>query len=378
MMIGLIKKVTTFLRGDERASSLDFLNSIERMRGILDRERMRADRGNTMFTLVTFTCAETVETEYLTTLGRIAQERVRTTDDVGMLGPHCIGLVLPETSAGGAWRVADDICSKLPTNKPRPQCDVYVHPAGRITSSDDQQQPSNRQNGERTNHDEAELARSGADDEDPRVAQAIQFFFEQPMPSWKRVIDIVVSATALVVLSPLLLLTAIAIKLTSSGPILFSQPRGGLGGRLFQIYKFRTMCVDAEEKKKALLKHSDITGPAFKMEKDPRITRLGGFLRKTCIDELPQLINIVLGDMSLVGPRPLCVDEIERCLPWHQRRLDVTPGLTCIWQVSDRTKVSYDDRTRMDVRYIESRSLIKDAKLIAQTLPAVMLRKGAC
>src|ERR1700742_3792605 len=107
-MIRFLKKVTRLLRGDAGRSSLDFLNSVERMRNILDRERMRADRGNTMFTLITFTCAETVDSEYLATLGRLSQERIRTTDDVGLLGPHCIGVVLPETSAGGAWRVADD------------------------------------------------------------------------------------------------------------------------------------------------------------------------------------------------------------------------------------------------------------------------------
>ena len=128
-MIRLFKTIKTFLRGDA-GTSLEFLNSVERMRGILDRERMRADRGNTMFTLVTFTCPEKVEMECLVALGQIAIDRVRTTDDVGLLGPHCLGVVLPETSAGGAWRVADDICSKLPTQWPRPQCDVYVHPAG--------------------------------------------------------------------------------------------------------------------------------------------------------------------------------------------------------------------------------------------------------
>jgi lipopolysaccharide/colanic/teichoic acid biosynthesis glycosyltransferase len=377
-MIRFLKKVTTFLRGDAGLSSLEFLNSIERMRNILDRERMRADRGNTMFTLVTFTCSETTDNAYLAELGRIAQERIRTTDDVGMLGPHCIGLVLPETSAGGAWRVADDICSKLPTTKPRPQCDVYVHPAGRISRPDDQSQQTDRREGETAGRGNDEYAPVGADDDDPRAAQAIQFFFEQSMPRWKRAIDLVGAATALLILSPLLAVTAIAIKLTSPGPVFFTQMRHGLGGRPFKIYKFRTMCVDAEAKKQALRKFSEQKGPAFKMKNDPRITRLGSFLRKTSIDELPQLINVVLGDMSLVGPRPLPCDESERCLPWQQRRLDVTPGLTCIWQIEGRSRVSFDDWARMDVRYIQSRSLVKDAKLIAQTLPAVMLRKGAC
>ena len=180
MMIRFIKKVTTFLRGEAGVSSLDFLNSVERMRNILDRERMRADRGNTMFTLVTFTCADTVEDEYLATLGRIAQQRIRTTDDVGMLGPHCIGVVLPETSAGGASHVADDICSKLPSNKPRPQCDVYVHPAGRITSHEDQQKPSERRNGDRTEHNGGELAPSAPMTTTPGRHRPFNFFLNSP------------------------------------------------------------------------------------------------------------------------------------------------------------------------------------------------------
>ncbi len=171
-MIRLLKTVKTFLRGNAGASSLEFLNSIERMRGILDRERMCADRGNSMFTLVTFNCAENVEVECLADLGRIAVERIRTTDDAGLLGPHCIGIVLPETSAGGAWRVADDICSKLPTKWPRPQCDVYVHPAGRKPSSDDDQgqseQPENR-GSRQTERGDGELAPVGADQDGTRA-----------------------------------------------------------------------------------------------------------------------------------------------------------------------------------------------------------------
>jgi lipopolysaccharide/colanic/teichoic acid biosynthesis glycosyltransferase len=180
------------------------------------------------------------------------------------------------------------------------------------------------------------------------------------------------------VLSPLLLATAAAIKLLSPGPVFFCQRRYGLGGHPFTIYKFRTMCVNAEQRKAELRKFSEQDGPAFKMKSDPRITRFGRILRATSIDELPQLFNVLLGDMSIVGPRPLPCDEAARCLPWQQRRMDVTPGLTCIWQVEGRSRVSFDDWVRMDVRYIQSRSLANDAKLIAQTLPAVVLRKGAC
>jgi len=375
-----LRKITKAMRRRraKKTSPLAFLHSVERMRGILDRERMRADRGNSMFTLVTFTLPDSTSAEDLAQLGTIAQQRVRTTDEVGLLGPNCIGAILPETSTTGAWKLADDVCVKLPTAALRAACEVavYVHPSDRGTPTPDEREKVKSQ--EETAPAEGALAGAGCTDADPRAAQAIQLMFVQGMPLWKRAIDVVVSATALLLLTPLFLVTAMAIKIASPGPVFFTQMRGGLGGRPFKIYKFRTMRVDAEACKAALLAMSEQDGPAFKLKNDPRVTRLGSFLRKTSIDELPQLINVLLGDMSLVGPRPLPCDESERCLPWQQRRLDVTPGLTCIWQVEGRSRVTFDEWARMDVRYIQSRSLVKDAKLIAQTLPAVVLRKGAC
>ena len=158
---------------------------------------------------------------------------------------------------------------------------------------------------------------------------------------------------------------------------MFTQPRDTIGGRRFNIYKFRTMVVDAEEQKAALRKHSEQDGPAFKMKHDPRITPIGKFLRKSSIDELPQLFNVLLGDMSLVGPRPLPCDESAGCQPWQRRRLEVMPGLTCIWQVYGRSRVSFAEWIRMDLRYARSRSLIKDLLLIVRTVPAVVFRRGA-
>ena len=174
----------------------------------------------------------------------------------------------------------------------------------------------------------------------------------QPMPWWKRIIDLLGASTAISLFSPLILLSAIAIKLTSKGPIVFKQRRAGLGGQPFTIYKFRTMCNDAEVKKKELRKLSEQDGPAFKMVRDPRITRIGAFLRKTSLDELPQLFNVLKGDMSLVGPRPLPLDEQNAAETWQQRRLDVTPGLTCIWQIEGRSRVTFAEWVRMDVSYM--------------------------
>jgi lipopolysaccharide/colanic/teichoic acid biosynthesis glycosyltransferase len=196
------------------------------------------------------------------------------------------------------------------------------------------------------------------------------------MPAWKRALDVVGALAGLVLLAPLMAGIALAVRLTSPGPVLFRQRRSGRGGKPFVMYKFRTMVADAEDRKARLLALNEQDGPAFKIRDDPRVTPLGRFLRQTSLDELPQLWNVLRGDMSLVGPRPLPCDESEACAGWQRRRLDVTPGLTCIWQVRGRNRVSFADWARMDVRYIRTQSLVQDLKLLVLTLPALLLRRG--
>jgi lipopolysaccharide/colanic/teichoic acid biosynthesis glycosyltransferase len=190
-------------------------------------------------------------------------------------------------------------------------------------------------------------------------------------------VDVAGAATGIFLLSPVLILVALAVKLTSRGPIFFRQLRTGRGGKPFWIYKFRSMVADAEVRKDDLRQLNEQDGPAFKIKNDPRVTLVGRFLRRTSLDELPQLWNILKGDMSLVGPRPLPCAEADACLGWLRRRLDVTPGLTCIWQVRGRCRVSFADWVRMDLRYVRALSLWQDVKLLIQTVPAVLLRRGA-
>ncbi len=193
----------------------------------------------------------------------------------------------------------------------------------------------------------------------------------------KRLIDMVVSASALLVLSPLMAAIALAVKLSSPGPILFKQKRAGLNGRPFMMLKFRSMYIDAEERKKELLAHNEMDGPVFKMEKDPRITPVGRFLRKYSLDELPQLINVLKGEMSLVGPRPPVPEEVEKYDWWQRRRLSFRPGLTCIWQVSGRNKIGFKEWMEMDLAYIDNWSLALDFILLLRTIPVVLTGKGA-
>ena len=205
-------------------------------------------------------------------------------------------------------------------------------------------------------------------------AEPMEPLFAQPMHGWKRCLDIVGAVVAAILLSPALVLAAIAIRLTSPGPILFGQLRSGRGGVPFLMYKFRSMVVDAEKKKKDLLAQNEQDGPAFKIRSDPRVTWVGRFLRSTSIDELPQLWNVLKGEMSLVGPRPLPCDETANCRSWHRRRVDVKPGMTCIWQLHGRSTVSFDDWVRMDICYIRKLSLMSDVKLIVGTVPVMIWR----
>ena len=179
------------------------------------------------------------------------------------------------------------------------------------------------------------------------------------------------------VLSPLLLAIALAIKLDSPGPVLFRQLRCGLHGRPFTFLKFRSMRVDAEALKKQLAPFNEMDGPAFKMTNDPRVTPVGRFLRRTSLDELPQLWNILRGDMSFVGPRPAVLEEVRQYEPWQRRRLSMQPGLTCLWQVSGRNELTFDEWMRLDLEYIDNWSLWLDLKIALKTIPAVLLGRGA-
>ncbi len=196
---------------------------------------------------------------------------------------------------------------------------------------------------------------------------------------FKRAMDIVVSAVALILLSPLFLILAVAIRLQDGGPALFWQNRVGLWGREFRFPKFRSMVPNAEQLKQQLAaanQHGD-TGITFKIKRDPRITPIGAVIRKLSLDELPQLWCVLIGDMSLVGPRPPVPSEVARYALSDRRRLDVKPGLTCIWQVSGRSELSFEHQVKLDAEYIDSHSILLDLTLLLKTIPAIITGRGA-
>jgi exopolysaccharide biosynthesis polyprenyl glycosylphosphotransferase len=194
----------------------------------------------------------------------------------------------------------------------------------------------------------------------------------------KRVLDVLVSFGLLVCLAPLLAITALLVKLTSEGPILYMQERVGLGKRRFRIFKFRTMVVDADKMLAKLESLNEMGGPVFKIKNDPRMTSLGRFLRKTSIDELPQLFNVLKGDMSLVGPRPLPVRDYEGFNEdWQRRRFSIRPGITCLWQVNGRNSITFEKWMELDLQYMDEWSLWLDIRILARTVPAVLKGSGA-
>jgi lipopolysaccharide/colanic/teichoic acid biosynthesis glycosyltransferase len=329
---------------------------------ILRYERARADRAECGFCLVVFQA----EPGRLQRLTRAVLSRSRSTDAVGRFDDRSICAILPGTSAAGAGRFAGDVVGALAGGQPGLAWRIYCYPWNEAEESSGATAPAALD----------DLAAAPGEIIDLAPVHPLAFLLVDPLPAWKRALDIACAVFGLLITAPLMAVIAVAIKLTSHGPVLFRQVRAGIGGMPFEIYKFRTMIVDAEARKRELMSLNEQDGPAFKIRNDPRVTRIGRLLRQTSLDELPQLWNVLKGEMSLVGPRPPDVAETRSYAQWHRQRLDVTPGLTCIWQTRGRAAVSFDEWVRMDVTYIRGRSVVQDLKLILRTIPVVIFRRG--
>jgi lipopolysaccharide/colanic/teichoic acid biosynthesis glycosyltransferase len=398
---------------------------------LIRRECARADRNGREFSLVLFRVKNQKRTSVSThRLARTILSRARLTDEVGWFSDHYICALLPDTSVQGAQIFMNSVCDLVERKGTRPLGVVYSYPGNLLTSEggqfsasstrsrfDDDDHKGSGGNGRlhvsvnerlhvNSRHAGAvfrtvtetggtetmavadlkradlmpSLARGLAAEHaaEGLPADSIHDFLVHPIPTWKRILDLVGASVIFTLFLPAMAIIALVLKLRHpNDPIFFSQDRAGLGGKPFKIHKFRTMVVGAEAKLGDLRKLSEQDGPAFKLKNDPRVTPLGKLLRKTSLDELPQLWNVIKGDMSLVGPRPLPIEEAGKCLQWQRRRLDVTPGLTCIWQVKGRSTVSFAEWIRMDVEYIRRRTILHDLSLLLMTVPAVLLRRGA-
>jgi lipopolysaccharide/colanic/teichoic acid biosynthesis glycosyltransferase len=333
-----------------------------------DCERMRVDRNGSVVSLLLIDLPIQQRSDSpVEVMANLLDRRLRVTDTPGILADGRIGVLLPDTDQEGAWKLAADISAFYPPGPGRPQCEVLVYP--------DRQKRRSAANAE-SNGESFESDASQPEQADVTGPTIGGFLFYQATPIWKRLLDVTGGVVGLAVGGPLILFGAAAIKMTSPGPIFFVQEREGKAGRRFKILKLRTMRIDAEQLKPELRSQSHQDGPAFKMPRDPRTTSVGRILRGLSIDELPQFWNVIKGEMSLVGPRPLPVDESLSCQGWQRRRLTVNPGMTGVWQVYGRGRVTFDEWVRMDLQYVATPSLRHDLKLLAATVPSIVFNRG--
>jgi lipopolysaccharide/colanic/teichoic acid biosynthesis glycosyltransferase len=388
------------------------LLSPEQMAIAVQRETSRADRNGGEFALALFRVRSNDRSSLSTVrLAKTILRRVRATDDVGWYDDQFLAALLPDTSPTGARQFAEQVLALVSGRAPKPLCKVYCYPATWFNPEEEQARAALLDPQLRMSGGMPAIPRNGVQNIFPTAldptagsplngngstlpipadgltqrsgtvnvsdVRPLESLLVKPLPMWKRSVDVIGALLLLLIASPVMILAVLLVRISGPGPIVFKQQRAGLGGRPFRIYKFRTMCNDAEAKQAQLKHRNEQDGPAFKIANDPRITRIGQLLRTTSIDELPQLVNVLKGDMTLVGPRPLPIGESEQCAGWYRRRLDVTPGLTCIWQIKGRSQVSFCDWVRMDVAYIRRRTLLTDLRILFQTIPAVLLRRGA-
>ena len=375
---------------------------------LLERERSLADRGTRLFTLIVLRRTSGPRAS-LQSLARQLRRRLRSTDVVGRLGDDRVGVLLSDTNPVEAAFLTTLVDSATAEHELELAVTMFVYPSiqeavERSRQRDDQRPPDAdgaapngnghaNGNGHRRHHardtrpprpsrplptdGRAQASGPPAPIESRWPVRDLWSHFTVPTPAWKRCLDVTVSAVLLIALLPLLALLALAIRLDSPGSPIFRQTRIGRGGRPFDFFKFRSMRVGAETQRADLAALNERDGPVFKMKRDPRITRVGRVLRRWSLDELPQLWNVLRGDISLVGPRSPTPDEVPLYERWQRRRLSVTGGLTCTWQVSGRSEIPFQEWMRMDLRYIERRGPLYDLWLLGRTVPAVLNGRGA-
>jgi lipopolysaccharide/colanic/teichoic acid biosynthesis glycosyltransferase len=340
----------------DRQQTLHRVRSMEAFSDILTRERSRSDRTGRPVSLLVFE-VESLTAEQATDFLRTLTSVVRFTDDIGWFEESRIGVVLPDTPPEGAQVVAGKVREALTTQIVRYR--IYVHPCPSV--SDDSGDGNASGEGKVKGKDETEELRP--------------FVVPRP-PTLKRALDMLGAGIGLVLLAPLFLAIALFIKAVSPGPVFFRQQRVGFLGRPFQMIKFRTMKMNAEVAVHAQHLKSLLTSdcPMLKLDssEDDRIIRFGNFLRRSCIDELPQLINVWRGEMSLVGPRPCIPYEALEYLPWQTRRFDTMPGMTGLWQVSGKNRTTFKQMVRLDINYLGKRSLSRDLFILFMTVPTVL------
>jgi len=383
-----------------KAKGLEGISSIEDFYRALERERSRANRSGMPFALVSFQAKNArLNGNYAGYLAKAICDRMRTTDEVGWIDQQHIGLILYNTGEKGAWGFVEAINTAVSNEIDQPQCKVYIYPA---ESSDSGEAKSEKQNNKTedasrsSGHEKKDAVSSSAEvstehhsygkelhaleQKHGHSVDDINPLLTKKMPVWKRLLDIFGATLGLIIFSPLFLLSALVIKGVSPGPIFFRQKRIGYGGKEFIFLKFRTMKVNADptahQQYYAHLINGDKDAekPMLKLdERNDQIIPCGNILRKTYLDELPQLINVLRGEMSLVGPRPAIAYEVAEYLNWHDGRFDILPGMTGLWQVSGKNRLTFKEMVRLDISYARNLSFFSDIKILIKTPFAIIL-----
>lgn len=346
------------------------LQSQREFQRTLSKERSRADREDGLFGFIILRLLDLHGAKSQTKqLARLLHRRLRQTDEKGHLGPGRIGILLPSTPNKATQAVLDDILQLARLHRLCIEGEAFVYPDRNPTGG----RPTDSSIAEQVGITDSDVADSGEREEVEIFNPSVMAVMLPEYPRWKRAIDVAVASIGIILALPLLVMCALLVKLSGPGQVIFSQRRTGYLGVPFTMYKFRSMVSDAEELKASLLQLNERDGPAFKMSDDPRTTMIGRFMRAIGLDELPQLFNVLRGDMALVGPRPLPVHEANQCLPWQKRRIEAKPGLTCFWQVDKSRDVAFEDWMRMDLKYARNTSPFLDLQLLVRTVSAVFL-----
>jgi lipopolysaccharide/colanic/teichoic acid biosynthesis glycosyltransferase len=345
----------------------------EKFLELVRRERLRTHRNNIPFSVLTFEKANgSRENKVFEDLIKVLLQRLRATDEVGWKSDRKIGLLLPNTLQEGADVLAKNIMEKI--NKPSQLVyEIQSYPILTVLKTPSANQPENK-----IDKDNSDNGGKNGKNENSELDE----IFTPPMPAWKRGLDILLAGVSLVILFPIFLVIAAFIKILSPGPVFFKQVRVGFRKKPFICWKFRTMRVEADttvhkEYLKSLIKNENKSMKKLD-NADPRIIPFGKILRNTGLDELPQLVNILMGDMSLVGPRPCTTYEASEYSIWQHRRFDTKPGLTGLWQVSGKNRTSFVEMMRLDIGYAISKTLLKDIWIIIKTFPALVVQVVDC
>ncbi len=366
-----------FLRIDQKRS-LSGVQDAVTLLNILERERARSDRTGNEFSCVVFR-ADGGSGESETPMRRLAGilvDNVRIGDAIGWIAGGSLAAVLPSVSAEGARRFADRVAEKFGRDGSSLLRTFHTYPYWNDSSTaapESSRRPGARDGGASSRPSGERNAQSKQDRAEP--TRSMEPLFSRRTPAWKRALDVTGALVGLILLSPLFLLLAVLIKTVSPGPAFFRQERIGYGGRPFTLWKFRTMHISSDPMVHQRHVHdlidNDKTLTKLDTVRDPRIIPFGDLLRQSCLDELPQLINVLSGDMSLVGPRPVPPYESDQYLPWHRHRFDVLPGLTGLWQVSGKNRTTFREMMRLDIGYSRKVSLRQDGMIVLKTLPVI-------